>query len=173
LHKTFASNGLNALDHLNKQLYRSSFETILPTLLRNYDRYSMINGVEIRMPFLDHRIVSFAFSIPGSSKVRKGYTKAIVRDAMKGFFPDDIRLLKRKIGFHSPITEWMKGPLKEWLSDQMECADFKNAALIDAKAVKTKVQSVMESPNATFLDGEEAWKSLMPFIWEKSLQYAR
>lgn len=168
--------GLNKfyhLDHLNQQLYSSTFKTILPTLLRNYDRYSMINGVEIRMPFLDHRIVSFAFSIPGSSKVRKGYTKAIVRDAMKGFFPDDIRLLKRKTGFHSPITEWIKGPLKEWLADQMESADFKNAHFINAKAVKEKVETVMKNPDATFLDGEEAWKSLMPFVWEKSLQYAK
>ena len=119
------------LDNLNRRLYRSSFENILPTLLRNYDRYSMINGVEIRMPFLDHRIVSFAFSIPGSSKVRNGFSKAIVRDAMKGLISDDIRLLKRKIGFNSPFTEWIKGPLKEWLLDQMESQSFKSAAYIE------------------------------------------
>jgi asparagine synthase (glutamine-hydrolysing) len=163
----------NGLDCLNRQLYQSSFETILPTLLRNYDRYSMINGVEIRMPFLDHRIVSFAFSIPSSSKVRNGYTKAIVRDAMKEFFPDSIRLLKRKIGFNTPFTEWLKGPLNEWVMDQMNSADFKNASFINPARVQHKIESLINDPAASFLDGEEAWKSLMPFVWEKSLQYAK
>jgi asparagine synthase (glutamine-hydrolysing) len=133
----------------------------------------MINGVEIRMPFLDHRIVSFAFSIPSSSKVKNGYTKAIVRDAMKGFFPDSIRLQKRKIGFNSPFTEWLKGPLNEWVMDQMNSADFKNASFINPARVQHKIESLINDPAATFLDGEEAWKSLMPFVWEKSLQYAR
>jgi asparagine synthase (glutamine-hydrolysing) len=167
------SNTGKDFDHLNRQLYQSTFETILPTLLRNYDRYSMINGVEIRMPFLDHRIVSFAFSIPGDSKVRNGYSKAIVRDAMKGFFPEEIRLLKRKIGFNSPMTEWIKGPLKEWLCDQMNSEDFRTAAFIDPLDVKQKIEKVMNSEAGSFADGEEAWKSLMPFVWEKSLQYTK
>ena len=171
--KTNSKKGISSLDHFNQRLYRSTFENILPTLLRNYDRYSMINGVEIRMPFLDHRIVSFAFSIPGSSKARKGYSKAIVRDAMKDFFPDDIRLLKRKIGFNSPFTEWMKGPLKEWLLDQMESESFQSASFIQSQTVKNNILKVMKDPAATFRDGEAAWESLMPFIWERSLQYAK
>ena len=56
------------LDNFSQQLYIIFHETILPTLLRNYDRYSMINGVEIRMPFMDHRIVTFVNSLPYSSK---------------------------------------------------------------------------------------------------------
>jgi asparagine synthase (glutamine-hydrolysing) len=174
-HKFFKKKAVKTeiahFDHFNHRLYRSSFENILPTLLRNYDRYSMINGVEIRMPFLDHRIVSFAFSIPGSSKVRNGFTKAIVRDAMKEFFPDEIRLLKRKMGFNSPFTEWMKGPLKEWLLDQMESASFKTALFIKPEIVKNKVLKVISDPKAGFNDGEDAWKLLMPFIWEESFKY--
>ena len=165
--------GYKTLGHLNTKLYQSSFETILPTLLRNYDRYSMINGVEIRMPFLDHRIVSFAFSIPASSKVRNGYTKAIVRDAMKGFFPDEIRLLKRKIGFNSPFTEWLKGPLKTWALDILASQSFKDAQFIDQGAVRKKIEEVITDPKAKYSDGEMAWVALMPYIWERSLTYAR
>lgn len=161
------------LDNLNKQLYSSSFERILPTLLRNYDRYSMINGVEIRMPFLDHRIVSFAFSIPSSSKVRGGFTKSIVRDSMKGLIPDEIRLLKKKIGFNSPFTEWLKGPLKPWILDQLDSQDFKNASFIDPVTVKKKLLEVMSNETSTFSDGEAAWSSFMPFVWEKSLKFAK
>lgn len=163
---------IKTLDNLNNQLYKSSFQDILPTLLRNYDRYSMINGVEIRMPFLDHRIVSYAFSIPGSSKVRNGYSKSIVRDAMKGFFPEEIRLLKKKTGFNSPFTEWMKGPLKEWLLDLLESQQFKTATYIEPKSVKDLIYKLIENPKATPADGGEAWISLMPFIWEQSLSHA-
>lgn len=168
---SFLKKKYPAFDYLNNQLIDSSFHTILPTLLRNYDRYSMINGVEIRMPFLDYRLVAFAFSIPGSSKVRKGYTKAIVRDAMKGFFPDEIRLLKRKIGFNSPSTEWLKGPLKEWVQDEMNSTSFKNAILINPKQVNAIFDRLLTNDSATFLDGENAWSALMPYVWEKAFTY--
>ena len=61
------------LDSLSKHLFILTFETVLPTLLRNYDRYSMMSGVEIRMPLLDYRIVNFAFSIPWQSKLNKRF----------------------------------------------------------------------------------------------------
>ena len=51
------------MSEYNRRLYIETHEKILPTLLRCYDRYSMGNGVEIRMPFLDYRIVCFAFSL--------------------------------------------------------------------------------------------------------------
>jgi asparagine synthase (glutamine-hydrolysing) len=160
------------LDYLNNVLYQSTFETILPTLLRNYDRYSMINGVEIRMPFLDHRIVSFAFAISWDSKIRKGFSKAIVRDAIRSFAPTDIVDRKSKIGFNSPFSEWIKGPLKTWLKDEMHSIDFSKAELVHPKEVELLITSVMQNPNATYMDGERAWKAIMPYIWEKSLKYA-
>lgn len=160
------------MDYFNRQLYQSTFETVLPTLLRNYDRYSMINGVEVRMPFLDHRIVSLAFSIPGSSKVRNGFSKAIVRDAMKGLIPDEIRTLKRKIGFNSPFTEWLKGPLKEWCLDLLRSSEFQSATIIDPQTVSAKINYVIENPAATMMDGGDAWTTLMPYIWERSLMFA-
>jgi asparagine synthase (glutamine-hydrolysing) len=175
--KNLFSNNLNwkkaPLDNLNQQLYRSSFKTILPTLLRNYDRYSMINGVEIRMPFLDHRIVSFAFSIPSTSKVRGGYTKAIVRDAVTNIIPDEIRLLKRKIGFNSPINEWIKGPLRPWILDELNSQDFRNASLIEPAFVKKKFMAAINSKGTAVSEGGEAWNSFMPYVWEKSLKFAK
>ncbi|MBC8391457.1 MAG: asparagine synthase (glutamine-hydrolyzing), partial [Deltaproteobacteria bacterium] len=87
------------LDNLTRQLYISTHVTVLPTLLRNYDRYSMANGVEIRMPFLDYRIVTLAFSLPWTSKIRNGFSKAIIRDALSGYIPDEIVRREEKIGF--------------------------------------------------------------------------
>lgn len=165
-------NKNDGLDFLNSKLFESTFNTILPTLLRNYDRYSMINGVEIRMPFLDHRIVEFAFSIPYSSKVRNGFSKAIVRDAVKDLVPQDIVYRKNKIGFNSPMNLWMNGVMKEWIIDIINSQDFNNASLIDTITVKKEITKVINKQELSYREGEKAFAKLIPFIWEKSLIYA-
>lgn len=166
-------NRTQNLGALNSKLFESSFKTVLPTLLRNYDRYAMINGVEIRMPFLDHRIVSYAFSLPASAKVRNGFTKAIVRDAMKDIMPHSIAYRKDKIGFNSPFADWLRGSLRTWVQDIMNSQDFKHSSLIDSLLVKNNVQLVLDAPEANYSLGEKTWVSLMPFFWEKSLKHAQ
>lgn len=163
-----------ALDNLSRQLYLSTHATILPTLLRNYDRYSMANGVEIRMPFMDHRIVTFAFSLPWSSKVRGGFTKAIVRDALSSFLPHDIAYRKNKIGFHSPMVDWMKGPLKSFMLDMIGSQSFMQCQLIDGPVLATEVRRIIADQNAKFSDGERIWAKISPYLWEKAVikQYA-
>lgn len=155
--------------HLNSALYEMFHETILPTLLRNYDRYSMASGVEIRMPFMDYRLVSFAFSLPWESKVKNAYSKSIIRDAMKGIVTDEVRLRKSKIGFNTPIVDWMKGAWKNYLMDMIHSRHFNESAMIDPAAVRNKVLQVIESPHALFAQGEQAWISLMPYLWEKNV----
>ena len=159
----------SSLGHLNKQLYLSTHETILPTLLRNYDRYSMANGVEIRMPFMDHRIVTFAFSLPWTSKLRGGFSKAIVRDAMAPFMPHEVTYRKTKIGFNSPIVDWMKGPLKAYFLDTISSQTFKTSNLINPQAVENAVRKVIERPDAKYSDGELAWTLLTPYLWERAV----
>jgi len=157
------------LDHLNRRLYVSTHETVLPTLLRNYDRYSMANGVEIRMPFMDHRIVTLAFSLPWTSKVRGGYSKAIVRDAMAPFMPHGVTYRKTKIGFNSPIIDWMKGPLKPFFLDTISSQSFKTSNFIDAQQVDRAVRYAIDNQDAKFSDGERAWMLLTPYLWERAV----
>jgi asparagine synthase (glutamine-hydrolysing) len=158
-----------SLDHLNKQLYISTHETVLPTLLRNYDRYSMANGVEIRMPFMDHRIVTLAFSLPWTAKVRGGFSKAIVRDAMAPYMPQEVTYRKTKIGFNSPIVDWMKGPLKSYFLDTISSQSFRDSTLIDPQEVERAVRYVIDFPEAKFYDGERAWTLLTPYLWEHAV----
>lgn len=162
-------NNFLKLDYLNKILYCSTHETILPTLLRNYDRYSMANGVEIRMPFMDHRIVSFAFSIPWTSKIRNGYSKNIIRDALVPFMPKEIAYRKNKIGFNTPIIEWMQGPMREYFLDTINSGEFINSNIIDAKSVKKQIEDIINDPKAGFGNGEIAWTRFMPYIWEQAV----
>lgn len=155
------------LDELSKVLYVSTHETILPTLLRNYDRYSMANGVEIRMPFMDHRIVCFASALPWFSKVRGGFSKAIVRDAVAPFMPHEIAYRKSKIGFNTPFVEWLQGPLRSYFGDMLTSASFQQSELIDPKAISVLFRGIMNNPNASFESGTKAWTAIMPYLWEQ------
>jgi asparagine synthase (glutamine-hydrolysing) len=156
------------LDYFTQKLFISSHETVLPTLLRNYDRYSMINGVEIRMPFMDYRLVTFALSLPWSSKIRNGYTKSIIRDGVKDFMPHDVTYRTSKIGWNSPTVEWMKGPLKNYFQEIVESSAFKNSLLVDNKKLRQRFYEIINNSNATFADGEGWWLAMSPFFWEES-----
>lgn len=156
------------MDTLGRILYVSSHETILPTLLRNYDRYSMANSVEIRMPFMDYRMVTLAMSLPWQSKLHGGYSKSIIRDAMAPYMPEDICYRRTKIGFNSPIVEWMKGPLKDYFTDMIASADFANCDLIDAQAARSMVEEVIKDEKATFAMGEKAFSAVYPYMWERA-----
>ncbi|MCR4656298.1 MAG: asparagine synthase (glutamine-hydrolyzing) [Lachnospiraceae bacterium] len=158
-----------AMDSLNKILYASSHENILPTLLRNYDRYSMANGVEIRMPFMDHRVVSYAMSIPWRSKLHGGFSKSIIRDAMAPFMPEEIAYRRTKLGFNTPIVEWMKGPLREYFEDMVSSKSFKECTLIDPAETEACIRKVINNDDASFRDGEKAWSLLYPYLWEKNV----
>jgi asparagine synthase (glutamine-hydrolysing) len=160
---------LDTFDSFNKLLYVLFHETILPTLLRNYDRYSMINGVEIRMPFLDYRMAAYTFSLPWTSKIRDSYTKKIVRDAVAPFMPREVAYRKTKIGFNTPIVDWMKHQLKEYFLDEINSSGFQSCSLINSSEVKENVEKVIFNDNATYSEGEIAWTKFMPYLWEKSL----
>ena len=161
------------LDHLTRALYVATHESILPTLLRNYDRYSMASGVEIRMPFMDHRIVTLAFSLAWDDKVRDGYTKAVVREGVRPFVPADIAWRRTKIGFNSPIVDWMKGPLREFFLDETHSAAFAGSALVDQSLARTRLEAVINDPAATYAQGEAAWTALLPYFWEQAMLKGR
>ena len=155
------------MDHYDRTLYNSTHTTILPTLLRNYDRYSMASGVEIRMPFMDYRLISMAFSITWRSKLRNGYSKNIVRDALRDIMPASIVNRRSKVGFSTPYAEWAQGPWKEWLMDEITSQAFKNCFYIDAKRVYDNTVNVINGKVATGEATEQIWMDLMPYLWEK------
>ena len=121
------------------------------------------------MPFLDHRILSFAFSLPWTSKIRNGFSKAIIRDAMAPYMPSQVAYRKTKLGFNSPIVDWMKGPLKPFMLDCIANQTFKNCDLINATEVAQLIRQVIDNPDARFVEGERAWTLLTPYLWEQAV----
>jgi len=76
--------------------------------LRVDDRASSAFSIECRHPFLDHRIVEFAFSLPATQKIRDGWTKYVMRNAVKDFIPEAIRKKRKKFGTPIPQQRWMR-----------------------------------------------------------------
>ncbi len=96
---------------------------VLPyDMLVKVDRMSMRNSLEVRVPFLDYRIVEFAFSLPVSSKINGSIKKKIVQDAFRDVLPEELYNRPKK-GFEVPLLQWFKTDLKDkimndWLSDE-------------------------------------------------------
>lgn len=163
------SENYGRMDELNKCLYRETHHKVLPAILRCYDRFSMANGLEVRMPFMDYRIVCFAFSIPWKSKVREGYTKKIVRDMGAPFMDRRILNRKSKIGWNSPSIEWFKGEWREFLTDTICSRDFMECDLVNALDICVDVNEVLQMNENRYQDGERIWSKIMPYFWKKAV----
>ncbi|MBS1912524.1 MAG: asparagine synthase (glutamine-hydrolyzing) [Bacteroidetes bacterium] len=93
---------------LRRMIYYE-FKSRLPELLlMRVDKMSMAVSVEARVPFLDHRLVEFAFRIPSELKIKGGETKYILKKAAEGIIPDEI-IYRPKQGFNTPMREWLRG----------------------------------------------------------------
>jgi asparagine synthase (glutamine-hydrolysing) len=91
------------------------FKTLLPALLQVEDRVSMAHGLESRTPFVDHEVVQFAATLPALVKFKGGELKRSLRLAFDDLLPATVRERKDKMGFPVPLTEWFRGPLRQFL----------------------------------------------------------
>jgi len=109
--------------------------TYLPDdILVKVDRASMAAGLETRIPFLDHRVVEFAWRLPLSMKIRSGEGKRVLRRLLSRYVP--AKLFERpKAGFAVPIDGWLRGPLREWAGDQLAASRLKRDGYLSADAV--------------------------------------
>ncbi len=104
--------------HLNGALYQSTLKGGLQTLLRYADRNSMAHSREVRLPFLYHELVEFAFTLPPYFKINKGWTKWVMRSAFKHLLPEQISFRKDKIGYEPPQQSWLKNKVfREMISE--------------------------------------------------------
>jgi asparagine synthase (glutamine-hydrolysing) len=156
------------MDYFTSHLFNTFHSTIMPTLLRNYDRYSMMASVESRMPLMDHRLVTFAFSLPWSSKLRNGFTKSILRDAVNPYMPHEVNQRKTKIGFTSPVAEWIKGSWKEYMLDSVYSKDFNECELIQPEILRKKIEKIITNKSTPFAESQDTWRYFSTYLWYKS-----
>jgi asparagine synthase (glutamine-hydrolysing) len=144
------------LGSLNAKLYDDFHKGTLPRILRNFDRLSMANGVESRAPFLDWRLVCFAFSLPADCKLGGGYSKRILRDSMAGILPEVARLRRSKIGFASPLGEWLVGGLSEYVLDTVTSRGFIESDIWLGRKIGCEMERSISAQD--FNQTEKLWK---------------
>jgi asparagine synthase (glutamine-hydrolysing) len=97
--------------------------TSLPMLLHWEDRDSMAHSVEARLPFLDYRVVEIALGLPEEAKLAGGVTKRVLREAMRGVLPEEIRTRMDKIGFATAEEQWLRERPEEFRSALRQAID--------------------------------------------------
>ncbi|OXB20783.1 asparagine synthase (glutamine-hydrolyzing) [Flavobacterium tructae] len=128
---------------LNKQ-YRDLFYTKIPRALRFNDRVSMAYSTELREPFLDYRLVEFAFSLPLDYKIKDGVSKFILREIASEYFVNDL-VFAPKRALQTPQREWLATDLKEWVSQSVkEIENAVQAEWFNKEALQKEVKSYFE-----------------------------
>jgi asparagine synthase (glutamine-hydrolysing) len=165
---SMASQPIDSFDILNQELYSDFTQRPLPTVLRIVDRASMAYSLEVRSPFMDYRIVQFAFSLPNRDKVARR-TKEILRSAAGEWVPEEIINRKVKMPFSLAEREWFNSPVVgTYLSDVFHSTDAMNSNLIDGKALVRDLDIFIKQGFGRY-DTNRVWMALNLYLWNKAL----
>ena len=117
---------------LNEVLARSVTDYPLPLYLRVEDRNSMAHSLEVRVPFLDHRLVEMVFQLDGKWKLNGPWNKFVMREALQGRIPESVRTRVDKMGFPADAAGWLRGPLFNSFQEVLADPGFRQSPLFNA-----------------------------------------
>jgi asparagine synthase (glutamine-hydrolysing) len=138
---------------------------LVDQILNYSDVLSMAHSLEVRTPFLDHRLVEWAFSIPPTYRIRDGETKHVLKRVARRHLPLEL-VGRRKEGFVEPAVYWIAREMRDFTLSYLEATSFNCLGLIDATLVHEIVERFYR--NETFSDGKKIWSLLMYAIWERA-----
>jgi len=171
--KRFPEHGL---DKINEQ-YGKSVANLQQSLhaaflglnrsLTQHDRSAAAFSLELRKPFTDYRLVEYSFSLPADLKIRDGRTKWILRQAMQGILPEEIRLRKDKIGFATPLRTWLwsnRHRIKELFSYR----DLPSSQFINPTFIRDNLDDWLSRQKSIYGEqraAQEIWRCLNLELW--------
>ncbi|MDP4094873.1 MAG: asparagine synthase (glutamine-hydrolyzing) [Bacillota bacterium] len=127
--------GEEPLEARRREMFYLNLTWFMNTLLDRKDRMSMAHGLEVRVPYCDHRLVQYVWNIPWSLKMYNGREKGILRQALKGLLPDDV-LERKKSPYpktHNPAYE---AKMRSWLTDILDEGNSPLHDIIDEKKLR-------------------------------------
>jgi asparagine synthase (glutamine-hydrolysing) len=132
-------------------------------ILVKSDRVSMAHAVEVRPPFLDHRIIEFAAGLPLDLKIRGARQKYLLKQVMRSKLPAAI-IQREKVGFDIPAHDWFRGPLRAMLMETLAAAEAEHSELFNFETIRTYTQLHL---NRRINIGYHLWGLVMLFLWMK------
>jgi asparagine synthase (glutamine-hydrolysing) len=132
-------------------------------ILSKVDRMSMAHAVEVRPPFLDHRIVEFAATLPASFKIRGARQKFVLKKLMENKLPPSV-LRRSKVGFDIPAHEWLRGPLRPLLLDTIRSVGPEHSQFFKQSGLEGVINRHLERRENM---GYHLWGLLVLFLWMK------
>ena len=145
----------------DKMMYADTRSYLPENILTKVDRASMAVSLEVRAPFLDHRVVEFAWRLPRSQRMGAHQGKAILRTLGQRHLPPEV-MRRKKQGFCLPVEDWLRGPLRSWGEDLLSEQRLAGQGMLDVAAVRSLWRG--------FLDGKArhdsiVWNILMFQAW--------
>jgi len=139
---------LRSLSLAEQMMFLDALTYLPDDILTKVDRATMAVGLEVRVPFLDHRIAEFAWRLPLSMKVRRGKGKLILREVLCRYVPQSL-VDRPKSGFGIPLESWLRGPLREWAEELLGEHALREEAFFDPRPIRQMWTG--------FLCGNGAW----------------
>jgi asparagine synthase (glutamine-hydrolysing) len=119
-------------------LYADVKESLPGDMLQKVDAMSMLNSLEVRVPFLDHRVCEVAFEIPGDLKIKNGRGKYVLMETFKGILPTSLHK-RSKWGFEMPISRWLKKDLKYLIDEYLSEDRISRQGIFSCPVIRTLV----------------------------------
>lgn len=144
-----------------KMMYSDAADYLPEDILTKVDRASMAVSLEVRAPFLDHRVAEFSWRLPVSERVTTTSGKPILRAVGRRYLPPTL-LDRPKMGFCVPIKEWLKGPLRPWAEDLLSKERLTRQGLLNVSLVRDLWTGLIEGKRH---HDRIIWNLLMFELW--------
>lgn len=147
------------------------FKTLLPALLQVEDRMSMAHEIESRVPFLDHKIIELAATIPADIKFKDGKMKLALLNTYQNLLPKSVINRKDKMGFPVPLNDWAQNELKDFIFDIFNTGKNRNRKYLNFKEIEKGLISQSKF-------GRKLWGLLSLELWfqnfsDKHIEYKK